>query len=119
MTQSLQNQSFQAAPFQPAVQQSHVAALPGADPEAPLAVRFSLQADPHPGLLPRLFEPFSKRGLVPDRMSSRREGDSLRVEFALDAMPANAVHLVAGNLGQVIGVLDLAVTRTPTLAAVA
>jgi hypothetical protein len=37
----------------------------------------------------------------------RREGDRLHVEIACEAMPAAIVHLVAGNLAQVIGVAEL------------
>jgi hypothetical protein len=33
-----------------------------------------------------------------------REGEAMRAEVALSAMPLGMVHLVAGNLGQIIGV---------------
>lgn len=77
------------------------------DPERLVPARFLLLAEPSPGLLPRLLQPLAKRDLVPDLLLVRREGDSMRVEIALDAMPAGMVHLVAGNLSQVIGVMDL------------
>ncbi|WP_198375083.1 hypothetical protein [Neoroseomonas rubea] len=77
------------------------------DPERLVPARFVLLAEPSPGLLPRLLQPLAKRDLVPDLLLVRREGDSMRVEIALDAMPAGMVHLVAGNLSQVIGVMDL------------
>ena len=32
-----------------------------------VSVRFMLDADPEPGLLPRLLQPFAKRDLTPDR----------------------------------------------------
>ena len=35
------------------------------------AVRFAVQADCSPGLLPRLLQPFAKRDLVPDRVQAR------------------------------------------------
>lgn len=75
-------------------------------PEQPVAlfVRFLLDADPSPGLLPRLLQPYAKRDLVPDRMWSHRAGDTLHVEIAMEAMPAEVVHLVEGNLRQVVGV---------------
>jgi hypothetical protein len=76
-----------------------------------VAVRFALRAEACPGLLPRLLQPFAKRDLVPDRVVSHREGDELRVELAMDAMPAEMVHLVAANLGQVVGVLSLQTLR--------
>ena len=68
--------------------------------------RFHVLAEASPGLLARLLQPLAKRDLVPDRVQARREGDAMRVEIALDAMPAGMVHLVAGNLAQVIGVID-------------
>ena len=76
------------------------------DPEHPVPVRFVLLAEVSPGLLSRLLQPLAKRDLVPDLVSARREGEAMRVEIALDAMPAGMVHLVAGNLAQVVGVLE-------------
>ena len=68
------------------------------------SVRFTLTADASPGLLPRLLQPFAKRDLTPDAFESRRVHDALRVEIALTEMPAEMVHLVEGNLAQVVGV---------------
>lgn len=70
-------------------------------------VRFLLDADVSPGLLPRLLQPYAKRDLVPDRMWSHRSGDTIHVEIAMEAMPAEVVHLVEGNLRQVVGVRDV------------
>jgi acetolactate synthase regulatory subunit len=70
---------------------------------------FHVLADTCPGLLPRLLQPLAKRDLVADAFHARREGDATRVEMALDAMPAGTVHLVAGNLGQVVGVREVRV----------
>ncbi len=67
-------------------------------------VRFLLDADVSPGLLPRLLQPYAKRDLVPDRMWSHRSGGTIHVEIAMEAMPAEVVHLVEGNLRQVVGV---------------
>jgi hypothetical protein len=77
------------------------------DPDRPVPARFVLLAEPTPGLLPRLLQPLAKRDLVPDLLLARREGDMMRVEIALEAMPAGMVHLVAANLSQVIGVAEL------------
>lgn len=68
------------------------------------AVRFMLEADANPGLLPRLVQHFARRNLVPDRMWSHREGDNLHVELAMHAMPVECVHTVEGNLRQTVGV---------------
>jgi hypothetical protein len=68
------------------------------------SVRFSVVADASPGLLPRLLQPFAKRDLTPDAMEAWRAGDMVRVEIGMDAMPGEMVHLVEGNLRQVVGV---------------
>ena len=68
-------------------------------------VRFLVEAEASPGLLGRLLEPLAKRDLVPDAVTARREGE------ALHSMPAGMVHLVAGNMGQVIGTLAVRVAH--------
>lgn len=77
------------------------------DPHHLVAARFLVLAEASPGLLSRLLQPLAKRDLVPDHIQARREGDAMRVEITLEAMPAGMVHLVAGNLGQVFGVMEL------------
>ena len=72
------------------------------------SVRFSLVADASPGLLPRLLQPFAKRDLIPDSFESRRVHDTVSVEIGLAKMPAEMVHLVEGNLAQVVGVRSVA-----------
>ena len=67
-------------------------------------VRFLLDAECSPGLLPRMLQPFAKRDLIPDRMWSHRSGDMMHVEIAVEAMPAEDIHLVEGNLRQIVGV---------------
>lgn len=69
-----------------------------------VAVRFLLDADPSPGLLPRLLQPFAKRDLTPDRMWSHLGPQGMHVEIAMAAMDVDIVHLVEGNLRQVVGV---------------
>jgi hypothetical protein len=68
------------------------------------SVRFTLVADAAPGLLPRLLQPFAKRDLTPDLFEATRDGDEMRVLIGMAAMPAEMVHLVEGNLTQVVGV---------------
>lgn len=76
-----------------------------------LPARFDVFAEASPGLLPRLLQPFARRDLLPDRLLARREGEAMRVEITLDAMPAAMVALVAGNLGQVVGVIEVSALR--------
>jgi hypothetical protein len=76
-----------------------------------VSASFHVLADTCPGLLPRLLQPLAKRDLIADDFRARREGDATVVEVALHAMPAEMVHLVAGNLGQVVGVREVRVVR--------
>jgi hypothetical protein len=73
-------------------------------PEPLVAARFLVLAEPSPGLLPRLLQPFAKRDLTPDSLRAARQGALMRTEIALESMPLGMVALVAGNLGQVVGV---------------
>ena len=73
--------------------------------------RFLVTADASPGLLPRLLQPLAKRDLVADAFHARRDGDETRVEVVLHAMPSGMVHLVAGNLRQVVGVQEVLVVQ--------
>lgn len=79
------------------------------------SVLFTVDAFAEPGLLPRLLQPFAKRDLTPDHMQVRREGEMLRVELGMEAMPLEMVHLIAGNLGQVIGVTRVTEARREAL----
>lgn len=70
-------------------------------------VTFAVLALPEPGLLPRLLQPFAKRDLTPDHMLAERQGEEMRVTFTLHAPDPAMLHLIAGNLGQVVGVLEV------------
>jgi hypothetical protein len=78
------------------------------------AVRFSVQAESSPGLLARLIQPFARRDLVPDSFTAERRGEGVRVEIAMARMPAEMVHLVEGNLRQVVGVAAVATRQEVT-----
>jgi hypothetical protein len=96
-----------------------MSADPSPEPQSVVFVRFLLDADVSPGLLSRLLQPYAKRDLVPDRMWSHRAGDTMHIEIAMEAMPAEVVHLVEGNLSQVIGVRSVARVARPCLRQVA
>ena len=91
------------------------AELPAADARQTVAVRFMLDAEPSPGLLPRLLQPFARRDLTPDRMWSHRNAGVMHVEIAMEAMPEEMVHLVEGNLRQIVGVHRLTQLRPEPL----
>lgn len=67
-------------------------------------VRFLLDAECSPGLLPRVLQPFARRNLIPDRMWSHRSDDTMHVEIAVEAMPDEEIHRIEGNLRQIVGV---------------
>lgn len=83
------------------------------------SVCYELQADAEAGLLPRLLVPFARRDLVPDHVKTRRIGDVIEASLAMDAMPAEMVHLVEGNLRQIVGLRRLTVVIRATIRAVA
>ena len=73
------------------------------------SVRFELQADAEPGLLPRLLVPFARRDLLPDTVEARRHGSVVEALLEMHDMPAETIHLVEGNLRQIVGVRRVAV----------
>jgi acetolactate synthase regulatory subunit len=81
------------------------------DPEGPPArpIRYDVEAHPEPGLLCRLLAPLARRGLEPDALQSQRRGERMQCSIRFDAMPSEMIHLVEGNLRQVVGVVRVAV----------
>jgi hypothetical protein len=67
------------------------------------AVTFHLLADAEPGLLGRVVMPFARRDLTPDRVQARRNGECMTLQVAMDAMPAELLDGVEGNLRQIVG----------------
>jgi hypothetical protein len=78
------------------------------------SVRFTVLAVAEPGILARLIQPFARRDLTPDGFESTRTGATLRVDIAMQAMPAEMVHLIEGNLRQTVGVTSLVCRREIT-----
>jgi len=72
-------------------------------------VCFELIADAESGLIPRLLVPFARRDLVPDQVRTRRNGATIVASLAMHAMPADMIHLVEGNLRQIVGLRRLEV----------
>jgi len=104
-----------AAGFVPSPRAHGTAPMSDLVPSRFVSVRFLLTADASPGLLPRLLQPLAKRDLMVDAMHALRDGDVMQAELLLEAMPADMVHLVAGNLGQVVGVHAVRVERPAEL----
>ncbi len=83
------------------------------------SVTFDLVADAEPGLLPRVLVPFARRDLAADQFRARRFGDRMQVTVVLDAMPNEMVHLVEGNLRQIVGMRRVEVVLRGHVRAVA
>ena len=77
---------------------------------APLTTRFDLRAEPSPGLLPRLLQPFAKRDVTPDFFQARQGIEEMEITIACQDLEPGMAALIAGNLGQVIGVSRVLVT---------
>lgn len=83
------------------------------------SVTFDLLADAEPGLLPRVLVPFARRDLAADQLRARRFGDAMQVTVVLDAVAAEMVHLIEGNLRQIVGVRRVEVVLRGHVRAVA
>ena len=68
------------------------------------SVCFTVLADSSVGLLARVIQPFARRGLEPDSFSSQRHDNFVRVDITMQRIPFGMVHLVVGNLRQIVGV---------------
>ncbi len=79
------------------------------------AVRFLVEADAFPGLLPRLLQPFAKRDLMPDRLWSTRLGETMQIGITLNALDPDIVHVIEANLRQIVGVRGLTRAQTDNL----
>jgi hypothetical protein len=72
--------------------------------------RFDLRAEPSPGLLPRLLQPFAKRDVTPDLFQARRTGEEMDITISCHELESDMAALIGANLGQVIGVTRVLVT---------
>lgn len=65
--------------------------------------RFTVLGEAEPGLLPRLIEPFAKRGLLLRRLEASAEAEGLRVSLAAELDEAGA-SLLGASLRAIVGV---------------
>ena len=82
---------------------------------SPLTTRFDLRAEPSPGLLPRLLQPFAKRDVTPDFFQARQGVEEMEITIACDDLDPGMAALIAGNLAQVFGVSRIVVTPAESL----
>ena len=89
------------------------------DDDETRSVSFELTADAEPGLVARVLGPFARRDLVPDQVRARRYGAVMTASVGMEAMPAEVVHLVEGNLRQIVGLRRLEVVLRGSVRAAA
>jgi hypothetical protein len=73
------------------------APLPHSEPVA----CFAVHARAEPGVMPRVLELFSKRGLVPTAWTSRVSGEELAIDLQMRGMDGDLAEYVAACLRQV------------------
>ncbi|HUA53648.1 MAG TPA: hypothetical protein VMB81_15865 [Candidatus Sulfotelmatobacter sp.] len=72
-------------------------------------VCFAVSARPEPAVMPRVLEPFAKRGLVPTRWHAVCGGasglaDELVIDIQIAGIEPALVELIAASLRQIVGV---------------
>jgi hypothetical protein len=70
---------------------------------APIA-RFAIQAWSEADVLPRILAPIVKRGLVPLRFDSLRDGEHLRVHVEVEGMKGDEALRLAATFRQIVNV---------------
>lgn len=70
----------------------------------PFSARFSVQARPEPGVMPRVLELFAKRGLVPQRFAGAASAKALSIDVQIAGLGRDTVDYIAGCMRQIVGV---------------
>lgn len=80
--------------------------------ETEVTACFAVRAAHDPGALPRLLEPFAKRGLVPGAVKMRQWGDesALLIEIQVSNLTQNTILSIAQGLREQIAVERVLVT---------
>ena len=89
-------------------------ALPAPRPDARSVACFAVHARAEPGVMPRVLELFSKRGLVPSSWHSATGGPDQReltIDLQMRGMEAELADYVAACLRQIVGVEVVLTTR--------
>lgn len=68
------------------------------------AARFSVSAVPTPCLVPRVLQPFAKRGLVPDEFHARSDGERQSIDIRVVGMAPDLAAYIGRCLRQILSV---------------
>lgn len=67
----------------------------------PAEARFAVTAAASPGVMPRVLEPFAKRGLVPTEWRSHTDDEKLTIEIRMAAMEPRLAAYIGNCLRQI------------------
>lgn len=70
----------------------------------PESVCFTVAATAAPGVLPRVMQLFTKRGLIPDRFNAARNGAALTVDIQMHNMELELARYIGRCLNEFIEV---------------
>jgi len=78
---------------------------------------FSIHAEAHPGVMPRVLGLFAKRGLVPSSWTSRVGSEQdLTIDIQMRGMSAELTDYIASCLRQIVGVEVVLVSEKRAIA---
>lgn len=81
--------------------------MPPAEPESRPTACFSVQAQSHPQIMPRVLDQFAKRGMVPTTWhaaAAGRDPGELHIDIQVEGMAAELAGHVAECLRRIVGV---------------
>ena len=77
--------------------------LSAAEPDRPPTACFAVEAEPDPGVMPRVLELFAKRGLIPSQWRSTLGGGpgaALHIDIQVEGMERGLADYIASCLRQ-------------------
>lgn len=66
--------------------------------------RFRIDAIADPQSLPRVTGAFAQRGIIPDALSARFDGETVRIEVTVAGLDARQAVVIAAKLGATVAV---------------
>lgn len=64
--------------------------------------QFRIDAIADPQSLPRVADAFAQRGIIPDTVSARFDGDTVRIEVTVSGLDPRQAAVVAAKLGATV-----------------
>lgn len=82
------------------------------------AAHFLVRASAEPGVMPRVFELFAKRGLVPSLCLARKGAeDELTIEVEMPGLPRETIDYLAASMRQIASVAVVLASERSSLSA--